>query len=93
MGGVIELLENKDNTESVEFLTLDFRDAFKQLHVVASERWFLAGAGYGRFLLVQDSAVRGWIRTFGVVPGGCVGHAQHSGLAVQQQSADQLFRG
>ena len=31
----MKLLEDKDN---VEFLTLDFRDAFIQLHVVASQR-------------------------------------------------------
>ena len=34
----MELLEHKNNNEGVEFLTLDFRDAFKQLHVVASEK-------------------------------------------------------
>ena len=45
----MELLEDKDNNEGVEFLTLDFRDAFKQLHVVASERPFLAGAAMGGF--------------------------------------------
>ena len=45
--GVMELLERKNNNEGVEFLTLDFRDAFKQLHVVASERRFLAGAAMG----------------------------------------------
>ena len=49
VGGVMELLEDKDNNEGVEFLTLDFRDAFKQLHVVASERPFLAGAAMGGF--------------------------------------------
>ena len=47
--GVMELLEHKNNNEGVEFLTLDFWDAFKQLHVVASERRFLAGAAMGGF--------------------------------------------
>ena len=46
---VKELLEHKNSNEGVEFLTLDFRDAFKQLHVVASERRFLAGAAMGGF--------------------------------------------
>ena len=47
--GVMELLEGKNNNEGIEFLTLDFRDAFKQLHVVASESRFLAGAAMGGF--------------------------------------------
>ena len=47
--GVMVLLENKANHEGIEFLTLDFRDAFKQLHVVASERPYLAGAAMGGF--------------------------------------------
>ena len=47
--GVMVLLESKANHEGIEFLTLDFRDAFKQLHVVASERPYLAGAAMGGF--------------------------------------------
>ena len=47
--GVMELLERKNNHEGAEFLTLDFRDAFKQLHVVPSERRFLTGAAMGGF--------------------------------------------
>ena len=47
--GVMELLERKNNHEGVEFLTLGFRDAFKQLHVVPSERRFSTGAAMGGF--------------------------------------------
>ena len=89
----MELFNQQNINDGVEFLTLDFRDAFKQLHVVASERPFLAGSAYGRFLFIQNGFVRSGIRTAGVVSGGSLGHAQHSGLVVQQQSADQLLRG
>ena len=59
--GVMELLGRKKNNEGVEFRTLDFRDAFKQLHVVPSERRFLTGAAMGgffsgRYCLVWDLA-------------------------------------
>ena len=41
-----KLLQKQTSGEGVELLTLDFRDAFKQLHVVPSERPFLAGAAH-----------------------------------------------
>ena len=47
----MELLERKNNHEGVEFLTLDFRDAFKQLHVVPA-----ASSRTGRCYLVWDLA-------------------------------------
>ena len=34
----MEMLGRKINNERIEFLTLDFRDAFKQVHVVPSAR-------------------------------------------------------
>ena len=86
VGGFMELPEDRNNNDGVEFLTLDFRDAFKQLHVVASEKPFWAGAVMGGFFSYRTVL-------FGVVSGGRLGHAQHSGLFIQQQSADQLFRG
>ena len=48
-GGHWSCLSTRTTTRGVEFLTLDFQDAFKQLHVVASERRFLAGAAMGGF--------------------------------------------
>ena len=93
VGGIMELLEDKDNNEGVEFLTLDFRDAFKQLHVVASERPFLAGAAMGGFFSYRTVL-------FGVGSGPLVwcrvaAWVMRSTQAwlIQQQSADQLFRG
>ena len=66
--GVMELLERKNNREGVEFLTLDFRDAFKQLHVVPSERRFLTGAAMGGPLVWGQlgscvAPKRGWPKT------------------------------
>ena len=40
---IMELLQRQVPGEGLELLTLDFRDAFKQLHMVPSERPFLAG--------------------------------------------------
>ena len=61
------LLEDKANHEGIEFLTLDFRDAFKQLHVVASKRPYLAGAAMGGFLLLPDCFIRRRFRSLGLV--------------------------
>ena len=47
--GVMELLKDEANDEGIDLLTLDFRDAFKQLHVVKSQRPFLAGVAMGGF--------------------------------------------
>ena len=47
--GIMELLQSQASGDGVEFLTLDFRDTFKQLHVVPSERPFLAGAAMDGF--------------------------------------------
>ena len=49
--GVMDLMANKSNEESIEFLTLDFRDAFKQLHVMKSERQFLTGSAMNGFFV------------------------------------------
>ena len=91
--GVMELLERKNNNEGVEFLTLDFRDAFKQLHVVASERRFLAGAAMGGFFSYRTVL-------FGVGSGPLVwcrvaAWVMRSTQAwlTQRQGAHQLFRG
>ena len=46
---IMELLQRQVSGEGLELLTLDFRDAFKQLHVVPSERPFLAGAAMNGF--------------------------------------------
>ena len=40
----MELFKSQASGDGVELLTLDFRDAFKQLHVVPLEHPFLAGA-------------------------------------------------
>ena len=45
--GVVALLGDKSNSEGSDLLTLDFRDAFKQLHVVASERPYSSGTAMG----------------------------------------------
>ena len=47
--GVMEFVKGKANEEGIDFLSLDFRDAFKQLHVVKSERPYLAGVAMGGF--------------------------------------------
>ena len=49
--GVMKLMAGKANDEGIDFLTLDFRDAFKQLHVVESERPFLAEAAMHGFFV------------------------------------------
>ena len=73
--GVMALLGDKSNSEGLDLLTFDFRDAFKQLHVVASERPYLFWSCDGRVLLLQNGVVRRWIWAFGVVPGRGVGDA------------------
>ena len=40
---VMKLMANKSNEEGIEFLILDFRDAFKQLHMTESERLYMTG--------------------------------------------------
>ena len=85
----MELLENKDNSEGVEFLTLDFQDAFEQLHVVASERPFLAGGRHGRFLLTQNSVVWSGIRTTCVVSGGRCNHTKSKYVNVENVHVPQ----
>ena len=40
--GVMKLMAIKTYEEGIDFLTLDFRDAFEQLHVVDTERPFLS---------------------------------------------------
>ena len=43
VAGIMDLPQAKTQGEGVDLLTLDLRDAFKQLHVVETERRFLAG--------------------------------------------------
>ena len=81
--GIMELFQKQTSGEGVELLTLDFRDAFKQLHVVPSAmdgffsyRTVLFGVGSGPLCVVQ---------------GGCVGHAQHPSVVGSRQSPDQLL--
>ena len=78
----MDLMANKSNEEGVEFLTLDFRDAFKQLHVMKSERQFLTGSAMNGFF-VYNTVVRHWVWTSGMVPRRCMGHAQHSSMVDQ----------
>ena len=41
VAGIMDLFQAKHQGEGMDLLTLDFRDAFKQLHVVPTERPFL----------------------------------------------------
>ena len=49
VAGIMDLFQAKHQGEGMDLLTLDFRDAFKQLHVVPTERPFLAGAAMDGF--------------------------------------------
>ena len=49
--GVMKLMANKSNEEGIAFLSLDFRDAFKQLHIMESERRFLTGSAMNGFFV------------------------------------------
>ena len=90
ISGIMELLQSQASGDGVVFLTLDFRDAFKQLHVVPSERPILAGAAMDGFFSYR-SAVRGWVRATWVVQSRCVGPAQHPSVVGYWQSPDQLL--
>ena len=58
--GVMKLMAGKSNEEGIEFLTLDFRDAFKQLHVTESERRYMVFDRFSneRFLRAQHGFIR-----------------------------------
>ena len=45
------LMDDKSNAEGIEFLTLDLRDAIKQLHVMEAERRFLTGSAMNGFFV------------------------------------------
>ena len=49
VAGIVNLFQAKHQGEGTHLLTLDFRDAFKQLHVLPTERPFLAGAAMDGF--------------------------------------------
>ena len=91
--GVMELLKGKANDEGIDLLTLDFRDAFKQLHVVKSERPYLAGVAMGGFFFLQNCFIWRWIRSFGLVSGRSMDYAQHASMAGQRTCPNQLLRG
>lgn len=50
---VLRLLEVKDPGEQVSFMSLDFSDAFKHLHVRPNERRFLAGSALGGWFVYK----------------------------------------
>ena len=49
VAGIMDLFQANYQGEGMDLLTLDFRDAFKQLHVVPTERPFLAGTAMDGF--------------------------------------------
>ena len=83
VAGIMDLFQAKVQGEGMDLLTLDFRDAFKQLHVVPTERPFLSGApmdgffSYHTVLFGVGSGPLVWCRV------AAWGHAQHSSVAGQ----------
>ena len=88
-----ELLKDKANDEGIDLLTLDFRDAFKQLHVVKSVGaavfgWCCDGRGFSPTelcYLALDQVLWVWCRS--------MDHAQHTRMVGQRTCPNQLLRG
>ena len=65
----MKLMAGKSNEGGIEFLTLDFRDAFKQLHVTAERQQYMVFDRFSneRFLRTQHGLVRHRVWTSGMV--------------------------